>query len=172
MSVSCDGWRKNKYDGTDEFLVLVKEQNKREQQSSQEEIHRKIGKASTYTKPLWSYFQNHFKKERKTNQATNIYIYIYIFTICIAFPRIDSQADKDPEINAQAFEGVESMQARLQAEKDAPESSCPPGNSQEQEAWGSKCVALESFPIPQFDFFILYIDMYNFHMKYFHRMHK
>lgn len=48
MSVSFDGWRKNVYDGADEFLVVVKEQNKREQQSSQEEIHRKMGKASIY----------------------------------------------------------------------------------------------------------------------------
>ena len=76
MTVSFDGWRKNVYDGADEFLVVVKEQNKREQQSSQEEIHRKMGKASIYKPNSCGFHLNHSKKGRQTNQPTNIYIYI------------------------------------------------------------------------------------------------
>ena len=38
------------YDGQDEFLVVVKEKSQKEQQHTQEEIHRKIGKAWS-----WSY---------------------------------------------------------------------------------------------------------------------
>ena len=39
-------FRRNVYDNVEEFYVVVKEKVSREQQSSQEEIHRKIGKVS------------------------------------------------------------------------------------------------------------------------------
>lgn len=128
-----------------------------------------MGKASIYKPNSCGFHLNHSKKGRQTNQPTNIY------SIFITFTRIDLQASKDPEIDANAFAGVENMEARLKAEKDAPTSSCPLGNSQEQEAWGSECVAVGSFPmIPHFDSFLSLSTIYiyiqkHLYTKYRHR---
>lgn len=45
--------RKNMYDNVDEYYVIVKETGSREEQATQEEIQRKIGKATQL--PIYIY---------------------------------------------------------------------------------------------------------------------
>ena len=40
--------RKNMYDGVDEYYIVIRETGSREEQATQEEIHRKIGKATQF----------------------------------------------------------------------------------------------------------------------------
>ena len=47
--------RKNMYDNVDEYYVIVKETGSREEQATQEEIQRKIGKATQL--PIYIYIK-------------------------------------------------------------------------------------------------------------------
>ena len=47
--------RKNQYDGVTEYLVVLREKGSRQEEKSQEEIHRKIGKAWSYSYIYTSY---------------------------------------------------------------------------------------------------------------------
>ena len=50
--------RKNMYDNVDEYYVIVKETGSREEQATQEEIQRKIGKATQL--PIYIYIYKRY----------------------------------------------------------------------------------------------------------------
>lgn len=117
--------RKNQYDGVEEFYVTVKETVSRKQQHTQEEINRKIGKAIQlyHIQGVWFW---------------------HILTLSALFtaPPVSSlvfplpQADKEPAIDPNAFDGLNNAAKRSDAEKDYVGSV--PGN-QPSEALSSVC---------------------------------
>ena len=155
----------------DEYLVVVREKSQREEQKSQEEIHRKIGKA------IWTYISSNLYIYTLTYIyilfTLYIYIYIYMFPsythilymhkayhtkISTGF-KLDSnnptifskhfvlQAEKEPEVDPDAFSKLELLDARRQAEKASGSALGGASGAQEQEA-GRYVSYPEEFELP------------------------
>ena len=55
--------RKNLYDGIEEYYVTVKERSQREEQHSQEEVHRKLSEATSTSRSISQKEVVHIKKD-------------------------------------------------------------------------------------------------------------
>ena len=139
------------YDKAEEYLVVVSEKGQREQTKEQEEIHRKVGKAHMfiYSQFARMSFNPHFHASIEQgchhNPSHTIptgvpYMISHLemmgsLNALISLQKSALQADTAPELEPDAFDGVERMAARIQAEKrDSLDEAAEASEAQEVEA--------------------------------------